>query len=153
MQGGIHSLHKFAHEIDQVHSLRRVWTLSPGLLEHLGAGHHGVNQRWRTGTARRYLADFHPTVQWNRCLRVIWIGDPGPTEHVDKHLVAVDGLLLDAHVRLRWILKGSRSSGPPMREIVRNTIDGKILLLGRARRGRWWSCSTGATRTRIVVKV
>lgn len=123
MQVRIHSLHEFTHEINQVHSFRRVRTLSPGLLEHLGAGHHGVHQRRHTGTARRNLADFHPTVQRNRCLRIVRIGDPGPAEHVDEHLLAVDGLLLDAHVWLGWILEGSRRSAPPMGEVVRNTVD------------------------------
>lgn len=71
-----------------------------------------------------YLADFHPTVQRNRCVRVVRIGDPGPAEHVDEHLLAVDGLLLDAHVRLGRVLEGSGRSGPSVWEVVLDSIDG-----------------------------
>lgn len=124
MQGGIHSLHEFTHEINQVHPFRRIRTLSPGLLEHLGAGHHGVHERWHTGTARWNLADFHPTVQGNWCVRVVRIGNPGPAEDVDKNLLAVDGFLLDAHVWLGRILEGSGRTRPSMREVVLDSIDG-----------------------------
>lgn len=124
MQGWVHSLHEFTHKINQVHSFRRIRTLSPGLLEHLGAGHHGVYQRRHTGTARRNLADFHPPVQGDWRFRVVRIGNAGPAEHIDKHLLPVDGFLLDTHVRLGWILEGSRRPRSPVGEVVRDAIDG-----------------------------
>lgn len=124
MQGGIHSLHKFTHEINQVHPFRCVRTLSPGLLEHLGTGHHGVYERWYTGTARWNLADFHTAVQRNRCVRVVRIGNPSPAEHVDEHLLAVDGFFFDTHVRLGRILERPGRSGPPMGKVILDSVDG-----------------------------